>query len=317
MSTIIIKDELSESVEAASGGKQTVLRTAKGQVSYFNIIRRSDLEALHPAFIVNGVERSELFIGTYQAVVRDGEALSLPGQDPTTSINYDAAQVACLAAGPGFHMLTNWEWAAVALWCAVNGHDVRGNTNWGRSHSHPEESGTKANGSDRILTGSGPDTWRHDGTAYGIADLVGNVWEWVGGLKLVGGRIIMPQDNNFNLPEAEWPEAGACINLVKGKPTISAKITKRGWDGEYFKDVAAAPGFEVPANIKQALLCPNNETSQLPGYFFADNNSGFEALPLRGGGWSNTSGCGLAALVLSNVRSGVGSIIGFRPAFIA
>ena len=313
--TIIVKDGLRGSVEAASGGKQTILRTAKGQASYFNIISRSDLEALHPAFVVVGTEKSELFIGTYQAVVRDGEAISLPDQDPATNINYDAAGAACAAAGPGFHMLTNWEWAAVALSCAANGHDVRGNTNWGRSHSHPEEGGIKAPGANRILTGSGPDSWRHDGTAHGIADLVGNVWEWVGGLKLVSGKIIMPHDNDFNLPEAEWPEAGACINLIEGKLTISAKITKRGWDGKSFMEVATAPGFNVPLAIHQALLCPS-ETSQLPGYFFADNNSGFEAMPLRGGSWNSPSSCGLAALSLSGVRSLVGGNIGFRPAFI-
>ena len=311
---IIMKDELRAEVEAASGGKQTIIRTAKGQPSYFNIIPRADLPG-HPAFLVGGVEKSDLFLGTYQATVRDGEALSLPGEDPTTNINYDSARAVCLACGPGFHMLTNWEWALIAHLVAAAGNDVRGNTNWGKSHSHPEERGTTAKGTNRTLTGSGPDAWRHDGTPHGIADLVGNVWEWVDGLKLVSGQIIMPPDNNFSLAEAEWPTTGVCIDLVNGEPIISSEVTKRGWNGRYFNDVVSAKGFEAPASIKQALLCPS-EASQLPGYYWADNTEGFEALPVRGGHWYYTSNAGLAAFDLGYQRSGVLASFGFRPAFI-
>ena len=320
---IMMKDDLRAEVEATSGGKQTILRTAKGQASYFNVIRRSDLEVLHPslgtgphpAFVVSGVEKSELFIATYQAVVRDGEAISLPRQDPTININFDSARSACLAAGPGFHLFTNWEWALIGYLAAAAGNDVRGNTDWGKSHTHPEERGATAKGTNRTLTGSGPDTWRHDGTPHGIADLVGNVWEWVDGLKLVSGQIIMPADNNFSLAEAEWPTTGVCIDLVNGEPVIASEVTKRGWNGRYFNDVVSAKGFEVPTSIKQALLCPT-EGSQVPGYYWADNTEGFEALPIRGGNWYGPSNAGLAALNLYYQRSIVTTNFGFRPAFI-
>ena len=312
---IIMKDELRAEVEAASGGKQTIIRTAKGQPSYFNILERSDLPE-HPAFLVNGVEKSELFLGTYQAVIRDGEAVSLPGEDPSVNINFDQARAACLASGSGHHLMTNLEWALIALISSANGIDVRGNTNYGKSHSHPEEKGILAKGSSRILTGSGPDSWRHDGTPFGIADMTGNVWEWVDGLKLVSGEIVMPQDNDFNLPEAEWPGTGVFVDLVNDEPIISKKVTKTGQNGRYFKDVAATEGFEVPEFIKQALLCPNEASSALPGYYWANNCEDFEAVPFRGGGWNNASNCGLAALSLNNQRSSVYSIIGFRPAFI-
>lgn len=323
MSDIITKDALRVEVEAASGGKQTVLYTAKGQPSYFNIFTKHQLENLHPslgvgvhpAFVVNGIEKSEIFIGTYQAVIIDGEAVSLPGMAPTTNINFDAARAACFAAGHGFHLMTNWEWAALALRCVVNGQDVRGNTNCGASHSHPNEAGKCVNGSYVTLTGSGPDTWRHDGTPHGISDLVGNVWEWVDGLKLVGGKIIMPADNNFALPEAEWPETGACVDMPDCKPEISSIITERDWDGCTFSDTGVEEGFTPPVSLKQALLCPY-EGLQVPGRFWADNNEDFEALPFRGGGWGNDSFAGLGALILGCERSLVHSDLGFRPAFI-
>jgi hypothetical protein len=321
--TIIMKDALRESVEAASGGKQTVLRTSKGHPSYMNVIPRFRCEDIHPtalgigthpAFQVGGIEKNEIFIGTYQAIIHDGQALSLPYQTPATSINFDAAKTACLAAGPGFHLMTNWEWAAIALWCIANGHDVRGNTEYGRSHSNHDERGMSSAGN-VILTGSGPASWRHDGTMHGIADLVGNVWEWNDGLKLIGGKIIMPPDNNYALPETDWPETGAGFDIISGSPTISDNVTERDWDSERFQDVGAKEGFELPNMIKQAMLCPCADL-QAAGRLYADNDEGFEALPFRGGDWGDGADAGLASLSLDCERSDSHSALGFRPAFI-
>jgi hypothetical protein len=323
MTEIIVKDELRQSVETASEGRQTVLRTSKGQASYFNIIPAFKCEdiapglgtGLHPAFIVNGMAKSEILIGTYQAITVDGEAISAPGHNPTTSINFDTARAACIAAGAGFHLMTNWEWAALALWMLKNGHgDIRGNTDNGKSHSHPEESGTLCQYG-KILTGSGPDSWRHDGTPFGIADLVGNIWEWNDGLKLVEGGIIMPTDNAFSLEESQWPDTGVVIDLPGGGVQLSDSITERDYDGEYFKNVTIKDAFEPPIALKQALLALLD--GMVPaGYFWADNTDEFEALPLRGGGWGGGGYAGLAALGLYFERSDVGRSVGFRPAFI-
>ena len=324
MSTaIIIKDELREQVEAASDGKQTILRTAKGNPSYMNVIPKFRLEDLHPtalgtgvhpAFLVNGVEKSEIFIGTYQGVIQDGEALSLPSMVPSTNINFDSARTACSAAGPGFHLMTNWEWAAIALWCAANGQDVRGNTRFGNSHSHPDEKGTRVGDSYITLTGSGPDSWRHDGTPYGIADLVGNVWEWNDGLKLSSGKVIMPMDNAFTAIESKWTETGAVIN-GKGGLQVGGKITKRGWIDSAFREISASNGFGDARYLKQALILPIKGLDQ-GGHCWADNSQDFEALPFRGGDWGDGSCAGLGALNLNCERSAVLSLIGFRPAFI-
>ena len=48
MTTILIKDALRQSVEAASGGLQTVLYTAKGQPSFMNIIEKFDMLLTRP-----------------------------------------------------------------------------------------------------------------------------------------------------------------------------------------------------------------------------------------------------------------------------
>jgi len=142
MTTIFIKDPLRASVETASDETMTVMYDDLGQPSYMVRIPAFNLQdidpiygsGVHPAFLVNGVPKSEIWIGAYQAKVINGRACSLPDMDPTVNINFDDTKAACTAKGAGCHLMTNWEWAAVALWCLKNGFQPRGNTYHGRSH---------------------------------------------------------------------------------------------------------------------------------------------------------------------------------------
>lgn len=325
--TIMVPDPLRKSVEAATDGKCTVVYTDKGYPTFMTIIPAFKCEDLapdlgagkHPAFIVGGKEVGEIMIGTYLAIVHCGQALSLPYQNPRTMINHDDAKVACLAAGPGFHLMTNWESAAIALWCMKNSLP-RGNTDYGKSHSHPEESGMMAE-YNKTLTGSGPASWRHDGTMAGIADLVGNIWEHQDGFKLVGGKIIMPADNDYALPEKDWPDTGAMIDGVNGIQ-ISDSITKRGWASQSFKDIAAKDGYDVPVSLKQALLAPcslskGDNIAEPLGHVWADNSARLTRMPIRFGSWYYYEDEGVAALGLDNGREIVDITVGFRLAYIS
>lgn len=215
MPSIYVKDELRASVEAASGGKQTILYTASGQPSIMNVVPKFNLEdidaslgtGVHPAFIVGGVEKSELFIGAYQGIIKNGELISLAGVDPSASANHDAFVNAARASGPGFHLTTNAEYAALALWCQKNGFQPRGNSNYGRSHEATHETARRqdggtpgaSSGTARTLTGSGPASWRHDNTPNGISDLCGNIWEWSPGMRLMDGEIQVIPNNDAAL----------------------------------------------------------------------------------------------------------------------
>lgn len=215
MPSIYVKDELRASVEAASGGKQTILYTAGGQPSIMNVVPKFNVEdidaslgaGVHPAFIVGGVEKSELFIGAYQGIIKNGELVSLAGVDPSSSANHDTFVNAARAAGPGFHLATNAEYAALALWCLKNGFQPRGNSNYGRSHEATHETARRqdggtpgaTSGTARTLTGSGPASWRHDNTPNGISDLCGNIWEWSPGMRLMDGEIQVIPNNDAAL----------------------------------------------------------------------------------------------------------------------
>ena len=102
---IFVRDPLRQAVEAASGGKNTVMYDDKGYPSVMVRIPRFNLEdidsslgtGVHPAFIVHGRTISEIWIGKYQAKNVNGRACSLPGVNPTANIDFDTSKSICEA----------------------------------------------------------------------------------------------------------------------------------------------------------------------------------------------------------------------------
>ena len=352
MSIVIsVTDSLRQSVEAATGGKNTVLYDSKGYPSIMAVIPKfnvQDIDAslgtgVHPAFVVGGVEKSEIFVGKFQATTHDGVALSLPGMNPARSINYDSAHALCRAKGAGWHLMTNAEWAAVALWCYKNGFQPRGNNNFGRDSAQTYETARRVNGGNpgdatgdgAALTGSGPVSWSHDNSAAGICDMNGNIWEWQAGLRVNNGEINVIPYNDAALDNADHSAASAAwktidgasgayaaagaANAVKYKlagTTNYGLVRASGASFEGMTNPGAVPvGASALALAKQLGLFPIASTG-LGGDGFWLNDT-IEALPLRGGDWYHAATTGVFALNCNNPRTNVLSIIGFRPAFVA
>jgi hypothetical protein len=350
-------DALRQSVEAASGGVNTVLYDAKGYPSVMCIIPRFNIEDIdpamgagtHPAFIVNGMTKSEIFVGKFLAHIHDNHALSLPGQDPSVNLGFDTADTRCTAKGPGWHMMTNAEWSAVALWCWKNGFMPRGNTDYGQDHVQHYETGRRqdagapgdVSGTARTLTGSGPASWFHDNSAAGIADMTGNVWEWQRGLRLVDGEIQIIPDNDAAATDANHSDTSPLWKAVMqngtlvapgtadslkwnatgangtGNPELATAITSQsdgiGKTAARYKDVVAAADVTVPEMLNLLGLFPHDATIDR-GNFSARNEG--KRLPIRGGSWHIGSTAGVFALNLDYQHSYESTILGFRPAFV-
>ena len=360
MPTIFIRDELRASVEAATGGLCTVHYTQSGQPSYFRWIPKLTLDAIdaslgsgvHTAFIVDGIERDGIWIGMYPGVVKNGELLSLPGVDPAVGQPYTYFVNAARACGAGFHVMTNAEWAAVALLTAKSGPQPRGNTNWGRAHDAAWETARRVGAAPgRTLTGTGPVTWRHDGTPAGIADIVGNVWEFTPGLRLVDGEIQILANNDAATASlfdgsAPWkailqdgslvaPGTAGTLKLNSpsasnndttavdlGAPTIATSVTNytgpagdsnHHYDYSHtsFASLSAATGVTVPAIMRALALAPLSSPALAGGFWMRNNGQRY---PLRGGVWSGGANAGLGALLLSDPASTADWSFGARPA---
>lgn len=230
----------------------------------------------HPAFVVNDpttgneIILREILIGCYEAsLVDDKYAVSQPGKLPHTYQPFDIALAYCRANNvPGgisveyerehpneyvitangeldeksyFHMMTNAEYSAIALWCWKHGNEPRGNSWYGQNGFHPEERGaypTKRYNYDMgqledpylgmpgntqkyvidgdpssginpqwgncpTMTGSSPLAWMHDGSSCGIENIVGNVATMVAGLRVYDGQLQTFANNNAALPDAD------------------------------------------------------------------------------------------------------------------
>lgn len=222
--TIFVPDPVRAEVEAASGGRNTVLYDDLEQPSIMVVFEKSDVSALHetaygsglyPAFVrSDGTERDEIFIGKYLASIMNGRAVSLPGREPANNMSWDTARGYCTAKGAGWDLTPNDFWAVAALQSHANGTMPAGNNNYGRDHGNYDQQGLRQDwlapgiaGTARTLTGSGPNAWNHDGTPFGISDMNGNMNEWQGGLRLMDGEIQIVPDcigKDHSVSSAAW-----------------------------------------------------------------------------------------------------------------
>ena len=147
-------------------------------------------------------------------VAKDTDPGTVPGvsvanKPPWDYVSVPQALKACRNRGSGFHLITGYEWAAVAEYAKqVYGRQIPGNT---ANVAVPgdqdvDTAGTQAGTGDttmtqgpgrpaledytggankQILTGSGPVVWSIDGAGLGPYDIGGNLWEWVSGLYML------------------------------------------------------------------------------------------------------------------------------------
>ena len=341
-------DDLKLSIEALSGGKNTVLFDDLGMPSVmvpFPKLKMSDLiaggsENIHPAFSVDGVEKSVIYVSKYQNIVLNERGYSLPMRDPRASLNFDQAVAYCRNKGKGWSLTPYSLWSAIALWCRKNGTMPRGNNNYGADHAYGHEKGVptyyESGKIARCATGSGPNTWNHNWMPDGIADLNGNVWEWCAGMRLMNGEIqiipyanCMAADASMGASSTLWKaiaadgtlvEPGTAgtlkYNYVSGHIQLtSGDITPEDtWRGDTYQNMTLDSALTVPEIAKALLIYPDEPGGDYGGDGHYMNNSG-ERLPICGGGWSNSSNAGVFYVNLNNPRSCSNTYIGFRSAY--
>lgn len=309
-------------------------------------------DSVHPAFIVDGVEKNGIYISKFQNKVYDGRAYSLPGEDPTCAINFDNASARCTAKGAGWHLMTAMEWGAIALWCKKNGWLPYGNNNYGKD---ARETGYKAIptliGSDgktnRVATGTGPVEWSHNKQLDGIYDLNGNVNEWVGGFRFVKGEVQILENNNaansansMSATSAHWKaidgttgeliapdgngttENSIKLDLVNSKwQYVTGAISNQLDDYRSATFASMTCADTVCAAAKEILIAlamlPDGSEFDYQGDYFYANNGAAERPPYRGGDWGYGSRAGLFCSNLGSARTATNTGVGFRSAFYA
>ena len=342
-------DDLSMAVASFGGNNKVIfddlekpsIMVGIPKMKYSDLITGGTQDTLD-VFKVNGVEREMLYISKYINVVVNDRAYSLPMKDPKAYIDFDASLAACRKKGAGWGLTPNGLWGAIMLWCNRNNFLPRGNTNWDRSYEKAYEKGVNtyidpdgSNGGGRTATGSGPVTWYHDGSPAGIADLCGNMWEWVAGLRIVGGEIqIIPYGNcmridcDMSADSTEWKAIkpdGSFVNpgtvgtlhydVVSGKVMINTSTNSTFYKNIAFSQLAAASGVNIPQIVKAlGLMKDTADIYPNTGHQIYVNTNG-EQLPVRGSNFFYRSYGGLGTLGLDCVRSYIDDRVGFRSAY--
>lgn len=332
---ISLWDNYKHAIEALSGGKNTVVFDNRGLPSVMVRIPRLEFGDVSldtapgnppgeygagmpafrcdPSFGENGLV-SCIYIGKYQAYEYDGLGYSLPYKDPKVNVDFDTSRESCTKKGTGWHLMTNAEWAAIAHWSKKNGTMPRGNNNFLKDFDEPHECGIPTQtgikkgraGAARIYTGSGPDTWNHDHGPYGIADMNGNIWERVDGLKIESGIAkIMPDKtckspgNNFVVQETSWINTNT--KITAGYSNGDRILTLR--TGSYWT------GLAIPKNGSGAGC----EEYGYDAFWLRDVG---ERVAVRGGRWHSKSSAGIFSLALDTARSYPVITIGYRLAYV-
>lgn len=339
-------DDLSMAVASFGGNNKVIfddlekpsIMVGIPKMKYSDLITGGTQDTLD-VFKVDGVEREMLYISKYINVVVNDRAYSLPMKDPKANINFDSALAACRKKGVGWGLTPNGLWGTIMLWCNRNNFLPRGNTNYSKSYEKAYEKGVtkyySVSSGGRTATGSGPVTWYHDGSPAGIADLCGDVWEWVAGLRIVGGEIqIIPYGNCMQLDcdmsadSTEWKAIkpnGSFVNpgtagtlhydLVSGKVAIGTATNSVFSNNIAFSQLEAASGVNIPQIIKAlGLMKDTADIYPTTGHQIYVNTDG-ENLPVRGSCLDDASHGGLGALHLIRHRSYIGNNIGFRSAY--
>lgn len=323
-------------------GKPSIM-VAVPKMKYSDIITGGTQETL-PWWILDGDEKDVIWVSKYINTVVNDRAYSLPLKDPQCYINFDRALQVCRNKGPGWHLNQNGVFASLVLWCEKNSTIPRGNTNWDASYEKAWERGINtyidgSNGGGRTATGSGPLTWYHDYSPAGIADLCGDCWEWVSGLRFKDGEIhiipygnAMKSDCSMAADSTEWkaimPDGtlvdpgtagtlkvdgtSSTSNVLRINTSITYQTTDSNDINAAFKDVKAADGVNIPQILIAAGVFPNSGMTS-PGRFYGRNNG--ERLPCRGSSFSYTGSGGAAALYLYHPRTSSGNYISLRSAY--
>jgi len=171
------------------------------------------------------------WVGKY-AASNDGNnvPVSMKGKSSWVKTEFSVLMESCSNKGSEFHCIRNREWVSIALWTEIMNLSIYGNVNGKNTPNDMDmrDIGTAitddivdtTDTNKKILTGTGPDTFRHNGSLNGISDLIGNVWELVDGIKLIDGVPYVFNDDNTDYVALSVDDIDPFTNLFSSNKIL-------------------------------------------------------------------------------------------------
>lgn len=305
---------------------------------------------IHPAFIISGSPIKGFRLGKYKDV-RVGSTnyhLSLYGLPPAwgsggVTESHDGLASACdtlnaATAFPEGDRVGNITYAIfryLAMLSVTEGFHMRGADDYGRAYNATGEKGAPCghnyNGQFiHVLNGSGPNSWRHDGTPFGVYGLIGCTRDICHGFELDAGKILItPNNNALKLTAAELVNSSASFKAIATDGSLVDRTTA---EGVFYYDYNEDPGSSSSAKtFKLTTELTHQQTSGNPygyvslssltaaegitvpmimrlmgffplltgtprGYIYMRNTAGLKTCAWAGSNWSPSSGGGFSGL---------------------
>lgn len=320
-------------IESASNGLCTVLYDDSGLPSLMYKIpiislgalktELGDLTTPHPAFIVNGVQKSCIYMGCFQTSVVNGVPVCWFGLAPGNgSKSFEQIRAASKAKGTGWHLETIYERSlALLLSTKRNGDKPRGNRKYGMDSvsGYEYEAVQRVDGNlpgtdvfaAQWVNGTQPLSWSHNNERFGIFDLLGGYWEWTDLIKVVNGQIYLAADNNFNAAESAWVATGAYMDVDEnGVISFNNSFNANAASGIVYTNwatILCQAGYDTLAEslrkkLQQLLICPRLSSQDSAPLFNFDGKFWMkkdQTNYLIHGGAEEYAGCGFGEFAIS------------------
>lgn len=311
--------------------QQAIIKDEKGLPNFMTVFFMDpkdgtpDEKDIPEIFKVDGKIMQGVAISQYHNTNIKGVPCSLPYAMPWEGMSLEKGVEAVEKKGAGWHLLTNTEFVYLLNEAKKIGHEIHGNTDYGKCADAPEEQGILYDGY-CTLTGCEPLPWSHDGTEDGVFGLCGNYWEPVTGLRLREGVIEYIPENDAAVVDTgksseAWKVAeigGKALKLSAIIGGVGVKLTtkeaERVWNCCHMRDLVTEEFETIPDIIFKLGILPENWQERKDGIWVDSDLT--EATPLRGSSFLSTSNGGPAALYLYDTRAGSSSYVSLRSALL-
>lgn len=316
---------------------------------------------VHPAYIIDGAVIGGFRLDKYHLARFKGKNIhaSLYGMSPawgsggfTVSTNGAVGEVARINAlsgdGDAMHVETLAEFAYLSMLASRRAFQCHGNTNYTKYHGNSNEQGAPAqyiynNRTSQTKTGTGPLVWQNDGTPFGVADLVGNMAEWVTGFRLVNEELQWIPDNGAakeGLSASDLLESSTLFKAMLQDGSFVAPGTENTYKYDHINDTGSWVSFVLAVTNEHSHdgygSVASGSLTARDGVSVATYLRIMNAFPtlknvpsgqkymypigtracVAGGSWNNSSYAGFGFLRCSSSFSGTSYDVGVRSASI-
>lgn len=233
-------------VEASTNGRYTALYDDDGYPSLMYKIplmsigqfsqELDTIQTPHPAFVVGAETKPYIYISVFMTCDYKGHLVSWWGLTPVASKQITTLRSEIGAKGNGWHLETIYERSLLVLLTrGFNSPTPHCNNYWGMNQFYPHESVVMTNGrlpgknnqsnGAKWINGTQPNEWSHNCSEFGIQDVCGGYHEIIDLVKMVNGKVMLAESNDYMIPESEYRDTGVAIDVINSKNVFSTSIT--------------------------------------------------------------------------------------------